>query len=477
MKSKIITTLTLLICLFALGQTTFNKSQTITLPQPEGDAPYAIAYADIDADTFLDIVVGTQLGGSIFWFKNDGLGNFVQQSTITNTLPGVSDIVLVDINGDAAVDIITNSFNDDKVVWFANNPSSLGNFGVEQTIATLVDGPGDIDIADINQDTFADIAVALFYDNKVVWFAGDGSGNFGSENTIDSSLTNPGSIDIKDADGDGDLDVVIATSENINNTPGQDTSVIEIRLNTFAQNGMPNFINDQFSITTGKSYHFNVTFEDMDNDGGTEQDILATDIYGNLSWFKRDTPNTTYVETPFTTTISNPASIGFYDLDQNGDTFKDIILSSATIGTGTDLVWFKGNGGSSYSAETIIDATQSQAYKFVVADFDNDTDLDIASIAYNDDQISIFNNQKIVLSTEEFQDERFRIYPNPVSDYLRFEGSVLTETGYSIYTVLGNKLIEGELRTNTRIDLTRLNSGMYYFRLNDFGRVYKIIKN
>ena len=156
---------------------------------------------------------------------------------------------------------------------------------------------------------------------------------------------------------------------------------------------------------------------------------------------------------------------------------KDIILSSGTNGAGNDIVWFKNNGSGNFSDEHVIDDTQSNTYKFVVDDFDNDGDLDIASAAYNNDQISIFNNQKFVLSTEEFQAEIFRIYPNPVGDYLRFDVSVLNEVGYSIYNVLGNKLFEGQLVKNESIDVTRLNSGIYYLQVNDSGKVHKFIKN
>ena len=153
------------------------------------------------------------------------------------------------------------------------------------------------------------------------------------------------------------------------------------------------------------------------------------------------------------------------------------VLSSGTNGAGNDIVWFKNNGSSNFSTEQVIDNTQSNTFKFIVEDFDNDGDLDIASAAYNNDQISIFNNQKFVLSIEEFQGEIFRLYPNPVIDYLRIDTSVLNESGYTIYNVLGNKLMEGTLITNTSIDVTQLNSSIYYFQLKDSGKVYKFIKN
>ena len=52
------------------------------------------------------------------------------------------------------------------------------------------------------------------------------------------------------------------------------------------------------------------------------------------------------------------------------------------------------------------------------ADFENDGDLDIASLAYND--VTVFNNQKIVLSADDSAIRLFKIYPNPTSNKLHF---------------------------------------------------------
>ncbi len=473
MKRKTLTTLAILMSLIAIGQTTFNKTQTITLTGTEGDAPYPIASGDIDNDGYNDIVLGTYFGGAIFWFKNDGFGNFTQQPIVTNNLARVIDVVLVDINGDSTLDILATSFTDDKLVYYPNILSNPGTFGSEITIASAIDGATDVDVVLLNGDSFLDVVVSAFEADKIVWFAGNGDGTFGTEIMMINSIVKPGSFDLKDIDTDGDLDLVVANAINIDNEPGLNTSVVEV----FFNSGLT-FTKDTNSVTNDKDYLFNVFFEDIDasNNEGITLDILATDIFGNLAHYNRNASGN-YDETIISSTIANPASVGFYDLDISGDGLKDIILSSGSPGVGNDIVWFKNNGSGSFSTESVIDASQSNTYNFTVDDFDNDGDLDIATAAYGNDQISIFNNQKFVLSTEEFQVESFRIYPNPVSDYLRFDTTVLNEAGYSIYTVLGIKINEGMLSTNPSIDVTQLNSGIYYLQLNDSGKVYKFIKN
>lgn len=473
MKRKIFTTLAIFTGLFTLAQTTFVKTQTLTLTGTEGDTPYPIASADIDNDGFKDLVVGTDFGGSIFWFKNDGVGNFTQQPTVTNTLARVIDIVLVDINGDTTIDILATSFADDKVVYYPNSLANPGTFGSETTISSSIDGATDVDVVLLNGDSFLDVVVSAFDADKIVWFGGNGDGTFGEENIMINSIVKPGSFDLKDIDSDGELDLVVANAINVDDLPDMNTSVIEV----FFNSGLT-FTKDSNSVTNDNDYLFNVSFEDIDssNNVGITSDILATDIFGDLVHYNRNASGN-YDETIISSTIANPASVAFCDLDISGDNLKDIILSSGTNGAGNDIVWFKNNGSGNFSTEQVIDNTQSNTFKFIAEDFDNDGDLDIASAAYNNDQISIFNNQKFVLSIEEFQGEIFRLYPNPVIDYLRIDTSVLNESGYTIYNVLGNKLIEGTLITNASMDVTQLNSGIYYFQLKNSRKVYKFIKN
>lgn len=477
MKRKILATLAIMVSLSTLAQTTFNKTQTITLATGnvpvEGDAPYPIASADIDADGFIDLVVGTDLGGAIFWYKNDGTGSFSVQPTVTTALPRVSDIVLIDINGDTALDIVASSFTDNKVVYYPNTLANPGTFGSEITIASAIDGAGDVDIVLLDGDSNLDVVVSAFDADKIVWFAGNGDGTFGAENLMINSVVKPGSFDLKDIDNDNDLDLVVANAVNQMDLPGMNTSVIEVFFNSSLT-----FTKDTNSVTDDKDYLFNVFFENIDdsNNNGITMDILATDIFGNLVHYNRNASNT-YDETIISSSIANPSSVAFMNIDNSMDGLKDIILSSATNGPGNDLVWFKNNGAGSFSAETIIDATQNNTFKFTMADFDNDGDLDIASAAYSDDQISIFNNQTIVLSNDEFENERFRLYPNPVSDYLRFDISNLSEVDYAIFTILGEKLLDGNLNHNERVDVSRFNSGIYFFKLIESGRVFRFIKN
>lgn len=446
-----------------MSQTTFGPKQAIDLNT--GNNPYAIDSGLIDGDAFIDIIVGTDVDNTLIWYKNNGNKTFTRQTGITNTASGIGNLLLVDLNNDTFLDLLVSGYSSDSVTWYAND--GTGNFGPEQLIAT-VSGASGLAVGRIDNDLTIDVAVTAYDGNKVVWFANDGLGNFGTENIINTSLIAPGSINMKDIDGDGDLDVIVSTAVGSGNV-----DVIQIFRNNLIPGGTATFTMDAAPVTTGKNYFTNATFEDLDGDGNL--DILATELNvttgtGNFYWYEFN--GSGFTETLMTTSIGNPSSAKVKDLDDDG--LGDIVLSSGTSGAGNDIVWFK-NNGSGFNPELVIDATQSQAYVFTVNDFDNDGDLDIASNAYNNDDLNWFENLKYTLSVSESTPINLTIYPNPAKDQLNFKG--FTDAfSVSVYDLLGKKVISTSLIINQSLDVSGLNNGVYILKFDDFNSNHKFIK-
>lgn len=441
---------------FAFTQTTFLPK--VGINEMTGDAPYTIDSGLIDDDAFIDIIIGTNIGNTIEFYKNNGDGTFADPVLISNSLVGLGGLKLVDLNNDTFLDILATGYSNNRVLWLPND--GLGNFTTQNIISNSVGGASGFAVGDINNDTFIDIAVTAYDNDEVVWFSNDVSGNFTLEaNKIDNTLNAPGAVHMKDVDGDGDLDALIATAL-------YSGDVLEIFRNDLIPGGTVSFVKDAISVATGKVGLFNATFEDLDGDANL--DILATEVSygggptGNLYWYEDN--GSGYTETIFTTSIINPSVAQFRDLDDDG--LNDIVLSSGKTNTGNDIVWFKNDGSGGFDSEVVIDDTQSQTFVYTINDFDDDGDLDIASCAYNDDDLNYFENQLFTLNIPVSELGEISIYPNPTKDVLNFEGFGKASIEVVIFDVLGKNVLNKSLNTNETLDVSQLVSGIYNININ-----------
>ncbi|QNK77807.1 T9SS type A sorting domain-containing protein [Winogradskyella undariae] len=455
MKHKLLFGFAMLSCI-AIAQTTFLPK--VGINTTTGDAPYTMSSGLIDGDELPDIVIGTYIGNTLEWYKNNGDNTFTIQPLVTNTLNGLGFLKLADLNGDGFLDLIASAYTNDTLAWYPNDGS--GNFTTENIISSSVLGASGFSVGDINNDTFTDIVITAYDSNEVVWFSNDGTGTFTLDTVkIDDTLAAPGAIDMKDIDGDGDLDVVVGTA-----VYGGDK--IEIFRNNLSNDGTVSFTKDATSIATGKTGIFHVSFEDLDGDANL--DILATEVSygggptGHFYWYEDN--GSGFTETELTTSLVNPGMAKFEDLDNDG--FNDLVLGNGASGSGNDLVWFKNNGTGGFDPETVIDATQSQAFVLAIEDFDADGDLDIATCAYNQDALNYFENEKIVLSISDSQLKTIAIYPNPTKDFLSFEG-FNTEISVSVFNVLGKQVLNRNITVGEKLDVSKLSNGIYTIKLNN----------
>lgn len=450
------------ISIVANAQTTFSSKNIIALT---GDQPYRMVSGDFNNDGNKDLIVATYGDNTIELYSNDGTGSFSLHSSLINTLDGITGIKFIDLNGDTFEDIVACSYNNDKVVWFANNIGGGGNFGTEQIISMSINGASGLAVGTIDAGTSVDIAVSAIDDNTIVWFSNDGSGSFTGPTTLDNTLTSPDTITLEDLDGDTDLDALVVTGQY------NSMNVVEI----FRNNGTGTFTKDASSVASGLNYLTEAI--PVDYDGDANLDILVTVLgatpgTGSLVWYEDNGAG--FTSTPITTSFGNPSMVRMKDLDN--DAMDDLIVSSGALADVNDLIWFKNNGGGSFGPEQVIDATQGQAYVFELADFDNDTYPDIASSAYNDDQLSWFENQYYILGLDDENKDTFGIYPNPSTDKLNFRSTTSQDFDVSVYDLLGKKILETTKNVNSSLDISNLETGIYILKLDDFSQSYKFIK-
>lgn len=165
---------------------------------------YAISSADLDNDGDMDIVI-TEPSVGMFWYKNDGSGNFGTPNQITITSGDVSDIEVSDINGDGNNDIVYLSFNT-GLFWLQNDGS--GNFGTPNQISSTVQLSENIQIEDMDKDGDMDVLVSDIPNKKTFWFENlNGEGDFNDGHLIVEN-DNSSSVSTGDYDGDGNVDVL-----------------------------------------------------------------------------------------------------------------------------------------------------------------------------------------------------------------------------------------------------------------------------
>jgi len=66
------------------------------------------------------------------------------------------------------------------------------------------------------------------------------------------------------------------------------------------------------------------------------------------------------------------------------------------------------------------------------------------------------------------------VYPNPASEYILFDLTAISESAIvELFDLQGKKVLEQKLSENKRISVNNLRKGLYLYRLNDSGYIYK----
>lgn len=188
------------------GDGTFNKKNIFSDQEFKA---LTIQVFDLDYDGHLDII--SNMLGNVIWFRNDGFGNFSLPEDVGKRTTGgvIENILIADLNNDTWQDIIFTTLFNYNISWIANR--GTGRFSSTQNIAVDIGWVGRSEVADIDQDGDLDIVSFIEgFENALKWYENDGVGNFELAQTIDTEIYGQPSLQVADIDGDSDTDIIIS---------------------------------------------------------------------------------------------------------------------------------------------------------------------------------------------------------------------------------------------------------------------------
>ncbi len=320
-----------------------------------------LVVVDLDGDGDLDLVTAARINHTISWFQNQG-GVFSPPMVIAGSVQYVIGLRVGDLDGDGDLDVVSASTGSFDLGWQPNLGG--GVFGPRQILGssfggTVFGGFSFIDLADLDGDGDLDIALGtgslgpgLQPIGTVLWIENQGGGAFGPPLTIDSAVSRDGVA--MDVDEDGDLDLVWLSPQS-QPTPGI----------LWSENQGAGSFSPPQTLVAGPLVGTAFRPVDFDGDGDEDLALFGTGAVGFVEHLGGATWGLVATPVPFVGVFG----IDFGDLDGDGD--LDV------AGRGFDaLSWIPAFDGFQLGPRVPIGTTMGLGVEIELVDFDGDGRLD-----------------------------------------------------------------------------------------------------
>jgi FG-GAP-like repeat/Secretion system C-terminal sorting domain len=246
----------------------------------------------------------------------------------------------------------------------------------EHSISDDFEYVNSISTADIDGDGDIDVAGSSPLQNEVQWWENvDGSGVTWSMHEVDDEFNNTHCVYAVDMDDDGDIDLLGAAHTHF------DDDII------WWENLDGSGVNWVRHVVTSNFFGAESTYAiDMDGDGDIDVLGAAEDA---ISWWENASGNgLTWVEHPVAAYFYGARCVYAEDVDGDGDVD---ILGAAYIAD--DIRWWENTDGNGENWTVhFVDPEFDGAACIYATDIDSDGDTDILGAAYEDDEVTWWEN-------------------------------------------------------------------------------------
>ena len=280
--------------------------------------------------------------------------------------------------------------------------------------------------------------------------------NYTDENTL-VKTTNPyGAL----MDSDANVLVIELTGNDVNGGSNSNTST---QTPDIGYDGNFADATGSFMLISGSDPDGVVLDADLDGNIDSTGDHTSWVLYDSVAFMDDDLENggieRAYAQIVFaqensTIGASQTATASANVIDFNWNTDAHIIFRQGTNTGYTTDDWVIGDTSGDYP------------------DWEMDTEtLPVAFVDWTglNTVYGALNPTASTLSVEKVLASKFKIYPNPASDYIQIESNNVQITSVEMYSILGKKVVSQKKLTNNRLDVSNLTSGVYFMKVNAAG--------
>ncbi len=127
-----------------------------------------LAAEDLDNDSDMDIVATANADG-IRWWENFGNDNFIEHNIVDGDYRGFLGVAAADINGDSFNDIVTTSVFTGEITYWENSSDYPATFE-EFTLKEDLWNAEEIIVSDLDGDMDLDIIATGFFHGQLIWW-------------------------------------------------------------------------------------------------------------------------------------------------------------------------------------------------------------------------------------------------------------------------------------------------------------------